>query len=69
MAEESKGWMSEEAARERKSGTAGSLRKALHVKAGQKIPAKKLAKAAHSENPKMRRKANMAKMFKRSRKS
>jgi hypothetical protein len=69
MAEESKGWMSDESAREKKAGTAGSLRKALHVKAGQKIPAKKLTKAAHSENPKMRKKANMAKMFKKSRKS
>ncbi len=66
MAEESKGWMSDEAARERKAGTMGSLRKALHVKAGEKIPAKKLTKAAHSQNSKMRRKANMAKMFKRS---
>ena len=43
----------------------GSLRKALHVKVGEKIPAKKLAKAAHSSNPKMRRRAALAKTFKK----
>jgi hypothetical protein len=43
----------------------GLLRKSLHVKAGEKIPAKKLAKAAHSSNPKMRRRAALAKTFKK----
>jgi hypothetical protein len=39
----------------------GSLRAALHVPAGQKIPAKKLTKAAHSSNPTLRKRANLAK--------
>jgi len=37
------------------------LRKALHVKEGEKIPAKKLEKAAHSENPTLARRARLAK--------
>jgi len=43
----------------------GSLHKALHVPAGEKIPAKKLEKAAHSDNPKLAKKANLAKTLKR----
>jgi len=43
----------------------GSLHKALHVPAGEKIPAKKLEKASHSENPKLAKKANLAKTLKR----
>jgi len=39
----------------------GALHKALHVPAGEKIPAKKLEKAAHSDNPKMAKRANFAK--------
>jgi len=39
----------------------GSLRKALHVPEGSKIPAKKLAKAANSDNPALVKKANLAK--------
>jgi len=42
----------------------GSLHKALHVPAGEKIPAKKLEKAAHSDNPKLAKKANLAKTLK-----
>jgi hypothetical protein len=42
----------------------GSLHKALHVPAGEKIPAKKLEKASHSENPKLAKKANLAKTLK-----
>lgn len=42
----------------------GSLRKALKVKEGQKIPAAKLEKAAHSKNPKMRKRAILAKTLK-----
>lgn len=38
----------------------GSLRKALHVKAGHDIPEKKLEKAEHSKNPKLARKAHLA---------
>lgn len=43
----------------------GALRKALKVKKGQKIPAKKLAKAAHSKNPKMRKRAVLAKTLRK----
>lgn len=39
----------------------GALHRALHVPEGQKIPAKKLAKAAHSDNPTMRKRAALAK--------
>lgn len=39
----------------------GALHQALHVPAGEKIPAKKLNKAAHSDNPTMRRRAALAK--------
>jgi hypothetical protein len=38
----------------------GALRKALHVKKGEKIPEEKLEKAEHSKSPKMRRRANLA---------
>lgn len=38
----------------------GALRKELHVKAGEKIPEKKLEKAAHSKNPKLRKRAILA---------
>lgn len=39
----------------------GALRKELHVKKGEKIPEKKLEKAEHSKNPRMRKQAVMAK--------
>jgi hypothetical protein len=42
----------------------GALHRALHVPEGEKIPAKKLAKASHSENPRMRRMASLAKTLK-----
>jgi hypothetical protein len=42
----------------------GALHRALKVPVGEKIPAKKLAKAAHSDNPTMRRRANLAKTLK-----
>lgn len=42
----------------------GALHKALGVPQGEKIPAKKLAKAAHSDNPTMRKRANLAKTLK-----
>lgn len=42
----------------------GALHRALHVPEGEKIPAKKLAKAAHSSNPTMRKRANLAKTLK-----
>lgn len=38
----------------------GALRRSLHVPEGETIPAKKLAKAAHSSNPTMRKRAALA---------
>lgn len=38
----------------------GALHKALHVPQGEKIPAKKLAKAEHSKNEHMRHMAALA---------
>lgn len=43
----------------------GALRKALHVKEGEKIPEKKLEKAEHSKNPTMRKRAQLAENLKR----
>jgi hypothetical protein len=45
-------------------GKPGALHKMLGVKAGQKIPASKLNKAAHSSNPLERRRASLAKTLK-----
>jgi len=42
----------------------GALHKALHVKEGEKIPAKKLEKAEHSKSPLMRKRANLAETLK-----
>lgn len=42
----------------------GALHRELHVPEGEKIPAKKLARAAHSENPTLRRRANLARTLK-----
>lgn len=42
----------------------GSLHKALHVAEGEKIPEKKLAKATHSKNPHIARKARLAETLK-----
>ena len=41
----------------------GALHRALGVPQGKKIPAKKLAAAAHSSSPLMRKRANLAKTF------
>ncbi len=38
----------------------GKLRKKLHVKEGEKIPEKKLMKAEHSKNPKLKKEAVLA---------
>lgn len=43
----------------------GSLRKSLHVKEGENIPAKKLTKAAHSDNPTLAKRANLAMTLKK----
>ena len=42
----------------------GSLHKSLGVPEGKKIPAKKLAKAEHSDNPKLAKKAQLAETLK-----
>jgi len=42
----------------------GALHKQLGVPQGEKIPAKKLAKAAHSENPKLAKRARLAETLK-----
>jgi hypothetical protein len=42
----------------------GALHEELHVPEGKKIPAKKLAKASHSANPKLRKRAALAKTLK-----
>lgn len=38
----------------------GKLREKLHAKEGEKIPAKKLEKAAHSKNPTLAKEARLA---------
>jgi hypothetical protein len=43
----------------------GSLRKSLHVKKGEKIPASKLKKAEHSKNPTTRKRAVLAETLKK----
>lgn len=43
----------------------GALRAELHVKKGEKIPAKKLEKAAHSKNPTLKKRAVLAKTLKK----
>lgn len=43
----------------------GALRKALHVKKDEKIPEKKLEKAAHSKNPLMAKRARLAETLKK----
>jgi hypothetical protein len=43
----------------------GALHRELGVKEGQKIPAKKLEKAEHSKNPKLKKRADLAKTLKK----
>jgi hypothetical protein len=42
----------------------GALHRQLHVPSGQKIPAKKLEKAAHSDNPTLVRRVRLAQTLK-----
>lgn len=44
-----------------KPGSKGKLHRELGVPEGKKIPAKKMDKAIHSDNPKLRKEANFAK--------
>lgn len=59
MAKEKKNWISGAVKHP------GALRKTLHVKEGEKIPASKLKKAEHSKNPLTRKRANLAETFKK----
>ena len=43
----------------------GSLREQLHVPEGKNIPAKKLEKATHSENPTLAKRARLAETLKK----
>jgi hypothetical protein len=43
----------------------GALHRKLHVPKGEKIPAKKLAKATHSKNKTLRKEAILARTLKR----
>ena len=43
----------------------GALREELHVPEGKKIPAKKLAKAAKSSNPTLKKRAVLAETFRK----
>ncbi len=43
----------------------GALRKSLHVKKGEKIPAEKLEKATHSKNPTTKKRAVLAETLKK----
>lgn len=43
----------------------GALHKSLHVPQGETIPTGKLDKAAHSENPTLAKRANLAKTLKK----
>jgi hypothetical protein len=47
----------------------GALHSALHVKQGEKIPQKKLSKALHSSNPRLRKQAHLARTLSGLRKS
>ncbi len=43
----------------------GGLHESLHIPEGEKIPAKKIAKAEKSSNPKIRKQATLAETFKK----
>jgi hypothetical protein len=43
----------------------GGLHRSLHIPEGQKIPASRLTEALHSSNPKIRKQANLARVYKR----
>ncbi len=43
----------------------GALHRALHVPAGKKIPASKIAKAKSSSSPRLRKEATLAQTLKR----
>lgn len=42
----------------------GGLHRSLHIPAGQKIPAARLAEAKRSSNPRIRKQATLAETFK-----
>ena len=59
MAKEPKHWMAGVASHMHR----GALHAALGVKPGTKIPAKKMAQAAHSKSPRVRKMVGLAKAF------
>lgn len=59
MAKEKKNWIADAIKKK------GSLHKELHVKKGEKIPEKKLEKAEHSKNPKLKKRAVLAETLKK----
>jgi hypothetical protein len=59
---ENKDWMQDAVKRP------GALRRKLHVKEGEDIPAKKLDKALHSKNKLTRQQAHLAEVFKNAKK-
>lgn len=59
MGREKKDWMRDAVTKP------GALRQALHVPTGKNIPESKLEKAAHSKSPLMKKRANLAKTFRK----
>lgn len=55
MVAKSKNWIKKAVSKHK-----GALHKELHVPLGEKIPKSKLDKAAHSDNPRMRKQVNLA---------
>jgi hypothetical protein len=55
-----KKWMQKARTTMEKKGTVGSLHSATGTPQGQKIPLQKVEAAAHSDNPKMRKKGQFA---------
>lgn len=55
-----KNWIGKATDKMEEKGTVGSLHKAVGVPQGKKIPAAKVEAAAHSDSPKLRKKAQFA---------
>jgi hypothetical protein len=55
-----KNWIGKATDKMEKKGTVGSLHTALGTPQGKKIPTSKVVAAAHSDSPKLRKKAQFA---------
>lgn len=53
-------WLQKAAEKMKRKGTVGSLHTALGTPQGKKIPTSKVVAAAHSDSPKLRKKAQFA---------